>query len=158
VSFSTSTGVTRLADRWSGTATGTVLVRIHRGVRLGGSASVLLRNVSGGILPTGEAGRLEMAYGGVRTEVDLPLAGVSIDLLLGGGHATLTDPVVGTRVDADSFVVVEPGATLALPAAGPLLVEARGGYRWVDGTGGLPGVPATLFRGPVLAIGLELGL
>jgi hypothetical protein len=108
------------------------------------------------VLSTGEPGELEMAYGGAVGEVDLPLRGVVLRLLAGGGHATLTDPVVGTRADADSFVVLEPSVLLDLSLTSHLSLVTRAGYRWVDGTGGLAGARPGAFSAPVTGFGLRL--
>lgn len=154
--LSLAPGVTRMESEWSGTAGGEVLVALRPGLSVGGGATVLLRTVVGGELSTGEAGELDMAYGGAIVEVNVGNPWLRARLLLGGGHVILTDPVVGTRADADSFVVVEPGVRATLRVTSGLGVSAGLGYRWVDGTGGLPGLPPGRLTSPTASLGLTL--
>lgn len=149
------TGVSRIQDTWSGSVGAEVLFAVHPRVRVGGTASVLLRTVVGGRLSTGEPGELEMGYGGAVVEADLHGRWLSARLLIGGGHVTLTDPVVGTRADGDSFVVLEPAARADLPLGESVSLSATAGYRWVDGTGGISDLPAGRLRSPVAAVSLR---
>jgi hypothetical protein len=147
-------GLTRVFDRWSGTLGAEVTVHVGSGIRVGGGATRVLRTLTGGSLRSGQPGDLRSGSGGAVVDFDLDRQGrVAMGLMVGGGHVTLTDPVTGTLSDADSFFMVEPRVTVALPVHDGFGILSRAAFRQCRGLSGLRELDDRECRGVVMVFG-----
>ncbi len=134
---------------------GGLRLRLSPRVEVGGVAWALPSNLH---LP--EAGvDLGFGYGGflVRVQPVRERPALGVTLLVGALNAVVHDAVVGTEIDADNALVVEPDVAMAWRLAGRVRVQASAGWRLAWGVNALPGVAPSELRGWTLGLSLHLG-
>ncbi len=118
-----------------------------------------------GTVPVAEAGvgsgfDLDAGYGGLVLGF-LPLHSeewrLSTTLLLGAGHATVTDQAVGSDLGADNFLIAVPEISIDWRIRPWLAFSLGAGYRTVTEVQDLPGVRSNDLAGASLIAGLQLG-
>lgn len=103
---------------------------------------------------------LDLGYGGVVAGYR-PLRKESwtatTAILLGAGHATATDRVVASNVEADNFFTAVPELSLLWRPLSWIGVSVGASYRLAAGVDDLPGVTSGALSGASLTMELHLG-
>jgi hypothetical protein len=138
---------------------GVGLVFGHR-LAVGGGGVALTENVE---IPGSTAGsgfQLGMGYGGLVLQYWHPLPfhfKARTDLLVGGGHAEISDRLLGRELGADNFFVAEPELGLTRRLFSILHAGVSVGYRWVRGLDDLPRLSNEDFQAVTWTLRLRVG-
>ena len=149
---------TRLAGEWTPQAGGRLELHLSSRILVGGAARIGLTSPT--FERVGSSVRLHFGYAGVAIGV-LPepvrWPGLRLGALLGGGNADAMDPALGTLLDSDNGIVVEPSAAYALRLHGRASMAASAAWRYAAGFSLLGGVRSRDLRGFSAAFGITLG-
>ena len=152
-------GVTRLAGHWVPGAGEAISLRVSPALELAGAARIALTHAT--VRRARSTVWLRFGYGGLRVVFrPAPQNGpdLRIGLLLGVGNADVHDPAVGTLLDSDNGLVLEPSVALQRTLGSRVATSAAFSWRVAAGFAALGGVHSRDVRGPTVALGLVVGL
>lgn len=83
--------------------------------------------------------------------------GLRVRALLGAGNASSKDPAIGTVLDSDNGVVVEPSVDYGIPLGARVRAAGSVSWRYADGFSVLGGVRSRDLRGGSVGLALSVG-
>lgn len=99
-----------------------------------------------------------IGYGGLIVELealDWSAGSLSASVLVGGGNADVSDPLVGAELGSDNFLVLHPVFRFRRPLRAPLDIGLEAGYRFAMGVEDLPGLNRRDLSGPTLSVSMH---
>lgn len=163
-----SSGIARVHGRTSPFLGVGVALAFSDNWSAGGAGSFLLAQVPVSTSSVFHGYVLRMGYGGLtfewtprrRSALVRAARGdlsPSVRLLAGAGHAEITDPVAGGRLQSSNFLVLEPSLALEAFPARRVSPGITVGYRVVGGVDGLGDLGEGDLRGLFAGVVLRLG-
>jgi hypothetical protein len=126
---------------------------------LGGGGYTSIGKVDVGGSSQGNAFELGMGFGGVVLEYIGAIRsryGIGAGVLVGGGNARVRDPIVGTELGSDNFIVLQPEAVIRVQLLTAVEAALSLGYRLVGGVEDLPGLRPGDLRSYVASLSIRV--
>ncbi|MSR35222.1 MAG: hypothetical protein EXR95_01085 [Gemmatimonadetes bacterium] len=149
---------TRLGGSWIPMAGGSLSFGLTPRIEIGGAARVGLSDAT--VVRAGSVVRLHFGYAGVRLSV-LPAPArwpaLRLGLLVGEGNADVKEPALGTLIDSDNGLVIEPSANWRRALLPRVVASADLSWRFASRFALTSAVRSRDVRGPALGLSLSIG-